>query len=293
MYCVDVAVQELRFADYALGRPFHAAVLRLGSRTTGTGVHGHADYYEFVHVRSGHGRHQVGGQVQRLSVGDVVLVRPGDYHALVGSSPDGIEFVNIAFSAVAWRTYVDLLGLDEPRAWDRLVLPPVFPMRGNQAARVRAAFDRTLTVFHEQPSMLDAVRLWTAVVAAAGVPELCSGRHGAERMRPTWLSRACAAMQDEENMRGGVVCLLRLASVSPGHLSRTVRRYYGRTPSQFVMHLRLTHAQKLLATTTEQITVIAHRCGFASQSYFSRCFRAAEGCSPREFRERARRAFVP
>lgn len=282
-------VERLRFGDHALGRAFHAAVLRLGPRSPDTGMHGHADYYELVQVRAGRGRHLLPGGTQQLVAGDVVLVRPGDRHALAGLPPDGMEFVNVAFSDISWRTYVDLLDRAELRAWEHAELPPVFHPRGERAEWLDAVFDRTLAAFHTNPSMLHAVRLWTEVVTTVGRPE----RRPAQDGRPAWLAHAYAAMLNEANMRGGVGRLRELASVSAAHLSRTVRRHYGRTPSQLVLDMRLAHAQRLLATTTEPVTSIAHRCGFASQSYFSRCFQAAEACSPREFRERARRAFVP
>jgi len=84
-----------------------------------------------------------------------------------------------------------------------------------------------------------------------------------------------------------------LAGVSPGHLCRTMREYYAMTPTEFVTALRLRHAEVLLATTSEPLTSIAYRCGFSSPSYFSKCFHATQGVSPRDFRRRARQAVLP
>jgi transcriptional regulator GlxA family with amidase domain len=100
-------------------------------------------------------------------------------------------------------------------------------------------------------------------------------------------------MRAEDNLRGGVSRLLELAGVSPAHLSRSMRPSYGVTPTGFVTDLRLEHAASLLAATNEPVAAIAVRCGFASSSYFSRCFTAAHRLSPREFRRRSQRAFVP
>ena len=81
--------------------------------------------------------------------------------------------------------------------------------------------------------------------------------------------------------------------VSPAHLSRTLRTTYGLRPTDFVADLRLEHAASLLAATTDSIAEVAVRCGFSSQSYFTRCFTAADAVSPRTFRHQAQRAFVP
>jgi AraC-like DNA-binding protein len=72
-----------------------------------------------------------------------------------------------------------------------------------------------------------------------------------------------------------------------------MRVHYDVSPTTFVADLRLEHAAALLATTDLTITEIAHRCGFSSQSYFTRRFREAHRAPPREFRAQARRAFVP
>jgi transcriptional regulator GlxA family with amidase domain len=65
------------------------------------------------------------------------------------------------------------------------------------------------------------------------------------------------------------------------------------TPTNLIADLRLEHAAALLAATSDPIAEIASRCGFASQSYFTRCFTAAHSLSPRAFRHHAQRAFVP
>jgi AraC family cel operon transcriptional repressor len=110
---------------------------------------------------------------------------------------------------------------------------------------------------------------------------------------PQWLAKACSAMRSEDNLRGGVPRLLELAAVSPAHLSRSMRSAYGVTPTAFVADLRLEHAASLLAATNAPVASIATRCGFTSQSYFTRCFTAAHQLSPRDFRRRSQRAFVP
>lgn len=154
-------------------------------------------------------------------------------------------------------------------------------------------FEWALARYHAQPHLLELIRFWTDVLAllaplrADGLPDTGAGQ------RPAWFVTACAAMCDEANLRRGVPRLRELANVSAAHLSRSMRHYHGLTPTQFVTGLRLDRAASLLATTNEPVTMIAFRCGFTSQSYFTRCFRAAFGLTPREFRRRAQRAFVP
>jgi AraC-like DNA-binding protein len=62
----------------------------------------------------------------------------------------------------------------------------------------------------------------------------------------------------------------------------------GRTPRDYLRHLRLERARLLLATTDESISAIGHDSGFGDSAYFSRMFRAATGLTPKEYRNRAR-----
>lgn len=271
-----------RFENHALGRPFHAALLDMKSRSR---MHGHRDYYEVMAVTAGVGEHHVvtaDGDLRVLPLrgGDVVLVRPRDRHAILA----GVRFYNVAFPATTWRAFAALANIDAEL--ERAVLPPHTTVDDDRAARACA---QVLERFHGAPSELDLIRFWTEIVPLFAPATSKSVTPGV----PGWLTSVTAAMADEDNLREGVPRLLALAHVSAAHLARSMRRYHHMTPSEFVADLRLRHAAMLLATTTRPIADIAHSCGYVSPSYFSRCFRDAHGLTPRQFRYDARHAFVP
>ena len=54
LYCVDVTSQAvLRLSEFTLGRPYHAALVRLASRGITTSAHSHQDFYELFYVLRG------------------------------------------------------------------------------------------------------------------------------------------------------------------------------------------------------------------------------------------------
>lgn len=61
----------------------------------------------------------------------------------------------------------------------------------------------------------------------------------------------------------------------------------GQTPGDAIRHRQLDEARRLLAETKLSITLVAENCGFNSSSDFARAFRAAEGSTPRAYRDRA------
>jgi len=268
-----------RFEEYALGRPYHAALVHLRDTRD---PHGHPDFYEVMVVLDGAGGQDLGDGTHPLRPGDVLLIRPGDHHALSATGSDGLRFFNVAFPAAAWRTFADLVGVGG--AWDAA---PAVPSGAVQAGTVEACH-RVLERFYDSPTILDLVRFWVDVIPALHRPEPTP-----ESAAPPWLATACALMRRPEHLREGVPRLLSLAHVSPAHLARTMRRHHGVTPTEFVVQLRLRRAATLLATTSRSVTEIGADCGYASASYFTRCFHAAHRMSPSEFRRAARNAFVP
>jgi transcriptional regulator GlxA family with amidase domain len=83
------------------------------------------------------------------------------------------------------------------------------------------------------------------------------------------------------------VSLMELAKhcfVSPFHFSRLFRIFTNVSPHQFLLSLRLKHAEMLLQNTTLPVADIAFSSGFNSTEHFSAAFRNRYECSPAKFR---------
>jgi AraC family transcriptional regulator, glycine betaine-responsive activator len=61
--------------------------------------------------------------------------------------------------------------------------------------------------------------------------------------------------------------------VSPRQLERLFRRHLGCPPRRHYLELRLGHARRLLLQTGLSVMEVALASGFASQSYFTKCYR--------------------
>ena len=75
---------------------------------------------------------------------------------------------------------------------------------------------------------------------------------------------------------------------NPSTLNFRFRRELDCSVGEFIISARMRRARRLLIGTNYTIGAIAARCGYENIYYFSRAFRKAVGCSPSEFRERAR-----
>lgn len=72
------------------------------------------------------------------------------------------------------------------------------------------------------------------------------------------------------------------------YLSKTIRRFTGKTYTEIVSHYKLERAAHLLKETDVKISRIAYDTGFGSCDHFSRCFRKYFAATPREYRKKYR-----
>ena len=83
----------------------------------------------------------------------------------------------------------------------------------------------------------------------------------------------------------------RIASANGLHANYAMnlfRRAFGTTMGAFITQHRISHAQRLLATTDQSIVSIAYEAGFQSLSRFNEAFKAACGRPPRQYRKEQR-----
>ena len=78
----------------------------------------------------------------------------------------------------------------------------------------------------------------------------------------------------------------------PYYVSSMLKDRLGLTVKQYVTAYRLKMAKELLAYTPLPIADVAERCGFTDASYFAKIFKAAEGISPKDYRNGFKDSFI-
>lgn len=78
-------------------------------------------------------------------------------------------------------------------------------------------------------------------------------------------------------------------NMSPSQLRRKVQALTGKTPSAYILQMRLGNAQHLLDSQPQlNISEVAYRCGFSDQAHFGHAFQKAFGVSPTQWARRAK-----
>lgn len=66
---------------------------------------------------------------------------------------------------------------------------------------------------------------------------------------------------------------------------RNFKQYTGQTPMQYILSIRISHAENLLENTDYNLTEISRIIGYENPLYFSRIFKKQKGLSPSEYKK--------
>lgn len=76
--------------------------------------------------------------------------------------------------------------------------------------------------------------------------------------------------------------------LSADRFTEVFTQVMGRTPRDYLRHLRLERAKALLARTDRAVAAVGVESGFGEPAYFTRVFRSATGMTPSAYRRRWR-----
>ena len=81
--------------------------------------------------------------------------------------------------------------------------------------------------------------------------------------------------------------IVKISQKSYKQVSRCIKEYLGKTPSQYINDLRLNYAANLIRSTDLSVTDICFTCGFNNVGYFYTSFKNRYSQTPREMRIKA------
>ena len=224
--------------------------------------HSH-DFYEFICLVSGKCVHRKNDEETSLLPGDTVSGRPGEAHCFVSQSADA----NIAAVSVTVQKVRDLLMQFEMTGGElpsffRLPEDTVFSLR--RAVRATAVNDPSA----RRQSLCAIGMLLASAASKTDAPDM-----------PESFSRALAAFDSEEGVRGGVPYIALVSGYAHSQLNRLFRKYCGTTPGAYAASARMRYAVRLLAADVP-VSQAAERVGFQSAAHFSQFIRRMSGMTP-------------
>ncbi|HAR66783.1 MAG TPA: AraC family transcriptional regulator [Lentisphaeria bacterium] len=278
---------------------FPLAVQRIPQHGSGDDQHAHA-FHELVLIMKGHGTHAVGPESYKLETGDVFVIQGDTTHGYMET--DKMTLVNILYDPDQLRIpHADLGGLPGYQALF-CVEPQVRRHRKFQS-RLRLGIDElarasnlVAELAEELTSRTPGYRFMatTHLMRLLGYLSRCYSQLDLDLTRPVnQISKVLGYLERHFTEPVQVADLVKVAGMSQTSLMRHFGQVMERSPVDYLIHLRVNHAKRLLRGTQFSISEVALQSGFCDSNYLARQFRRVAGVSPREYRRQAAGSALP
>jgi len=245
-----------------------------------THLHFHDDL-EMMQVLSGKVTLRAGNERTVCSAGDIAYIPPLALHEITAETEDaairGLVFDLSLIQLNSLRT--DYPALFRESTFYR------FSGNSEYHAELTESLERIAKAYPEQTDAAkleissSLFRLFSVFLRAGIVQKDWHSSTNYIRIRPV-------TEYIEQNFHRKITIseLSGLLNVCDDHCIRLFKTALSKTPSEYIIDVRLRHAMKLLSEREETVQMISEKCGFTTVSYFSKMFRERLGMTPSEFR---------
>jgi len=250
------------------------------------------DLYELIWIKKSYGKLYAGKKIVNFNGGEVYLFGPGFGHCFYNEK----SFIESGETAHAIAIFFkeDFLGNG---FFDNTEYVKVRELlnKAIHGVQVRQVDDQVYTLFSKMPQEkgMNELILFLQLLnhlSQLPTPQLEVMNETQSVMKLT--NKDSARLEPVlkyviENFKGDLDSkkAAELIYLNEAAFCRYFKRRMEQTFSQFVNHVRITHATSLLLTEEWDILRICYECGFKNLSYFNRQFREITGQSPKEYRK--------
>ena len=251
------------------------------STTENFTMHTH-NYHELFLTLKGEGLHYVNGKEQKLIPGNLLFVRDFDVHKYTCLTEKNFEFINLSFSKETFNMLADYLGEDFPAgALLNAKIPPTVILSKRETEKLYFKLSELVT---QEDSFFVKLKVRALLSEIFSTYFL---KFSEEKSNiPLWLEITYEKMKKPENFIFGLERMRNISGKSREHLTRSLKQYYGTTPSEYITELRLNHSANLLISSNLSVTDVCYECGFENISWFYKKFVKKFNLTPKDYRKK-------
>jgi AraC-like DNA-binding protein/quercetin dioxygenase-like cupin family protein len=241
--------------------------------------------YELTYILKGNGYRVVGNSHAHFSQGDLVLLGSNLPHTWCGKLDDGSpsEALVIQFS----KEFIDpFLKLNEGQSIQKLL---DLSQRGLcfEAEQLRVDQLHTLTNTSGLERILSLLSILNQLSYGKSRPLTTENYHGImTKQFESRVNKVCTHLQNHFHEAIALKQVSDLVFMSESNFCKFFKKATNTTFSDYLNDLRINEACHLLLSSEDNISKIAHDCGFESLSYFNRVFLKKKKHTPSHFRKR-------
>ncbi|WP_052351983.1 AraC family transcriptional regulator [Deinococcus pimensis] len=258
-------------------------------------AHDH-DFMEVVLVLEGSAEHHSAQGVQTLGPGDVVVLRPGAWHAYL--SCQALSIMNCCFGDDVFQQVLDF-ALRNPAMNHLLRVHPLSAERHglvlgriplemlNRCADQLRTLEAQLKERSEaRPSRLVLHLLLILEEVAAHITTSSPQELPLPRRTSAAIARAVHLLEEDLTYDWSLAELAERLNLAPAYFVRVFKPATGLSPMAYLARLRAERAAELLIRTDLPVADIAARVGWPSPDHFARRFRQHFNVSASQYRAR-------
>ncbi len=243
------------------------------------------DYYELFLLLDGKATHLVNGKEIPVSRGALVFIRPRDTHDYIVRDGTKFSMLNITFTTATAEELFSFLS--EGFASSSLLradLPPQIALNESELEYVLSHMTTIRTIDeHDYARLKTALRILLFRIFTRFFADFQEEQNDHV---PLWLTELCETMQKNGNFTYGLSRMLELTDKTREHLARSIKKYMGMTPSEFINDLRLRMIANMLKNSNHDIADIIFESGFGNISWAYELFKKKYGMTMSEYRKR-------
>lgn len=271
-------LEAVRFVDMKAGCSYRY----VNSKTEYFREHSH-DYYEIFIMLDGEALHYVNGECVRLYPKDAVFIRASDTHNYSEIADRPFSFLNLTFTKETLDAIFDYLaeGYPKRKLLSSKLAPTVnfstdeFESLSREMEKIRAISPED--VKRRKTAIRTLLMKLFSDVFLSFVPD--------DDTIPEWLMATVEKTSSEMRFTDGISGMVELSGKTREHLARSLKKYFGKSPSEFINELRLNYIANMLKNSNHKILDIIYGSGFNTVSHASVLFVKQYGVSMSEYRQ--------
>lgn len=243
-------------------------------------AHGH-NFFEIFCVTSGSATHWCNDKSTTLRKGSLIFIRPKDFHQYLDTSKD-FSFYNLVISIESADKILSLY--DKKFIRSRLIdstNPPEINLTENQTDILTEKFLRDIETTDLKIRALYNVEILTSILPLFITPDIYH-----KEQLPPWFQSLLELIEKDKNYTKGINYIYAQATRSREHVSRNFKKYFNKTPTEYINNKKLLYASNLLRQTNIEIIEIGEMAGFNSHSHFYHQFKIKFNTPPKLYRKK-------
>ncbi len=248
--------------------------------------------YELTLITAGRGRRFVGDHIADFREGDLILIGPLLPHTWRSETSHAARRRAIVvqfqedFLGTALQECTELINIQKLLCRSRLGLQ----FHGRHRAKAAKQLE-PLIKMRGARKLTEFVSILDGLAKNQEVSQLASEAYAvpSQKFTSRRMAGVLEAIHQNYQQRLWQTDLARSVGLSNAAFTRNFRQATGTTLIDYINDLRIGHACRMLAESTDLITDICFESGFTNLSNFNRCFLRRRGMTPSQFRSQFQR----